>query len=97
MAEIEDLINSLPFDVFQEHEHQCDCGQKYTKKHKYELEIKLLQYYTIDGEPAHRYLIYYICRDFSIGSSNRFIGRAVGMGQATLKEAIEELKGYINE
>jgi hypothetical protein len=31
-----------------------------------------------------------------IGDSKRYIGRAVGMGEPTLSEALEGLKGYVD-
>lgn len=91
---IESTINSIPFTIDRIYEHQCSCGHIYNKKHKYSLEIKILQHY-VDKKPSHRYLAFYKCADFGNGDDKRYIGRAVGMGQKTIFKALEELKGYI--
>lgn len=94
---VEEMINSLPFKLFRTYEYKCDCGHTYTKKHTYELEIKLIEHYRLNDEPEPRYLVFYICRDFGVGSSKRYIGCAAGMGERTLEEAIQGLKRYIND
>ena len=94
--EIEEMIMQLPYNLYREHEYRCHCGAVHKKNYRYELEIKILPHFELD-KPAYRFLAYYKNNEIPLGDSNKYIGHACGFGQATLKEAIQELKGYIND
>lgn len=96
MSTIDNLIKELPFDLYQKHEYRCHCGAIHNKNYRYELKIRILPHYE-HGSPAYRFLIYYENNEISNGDSNKYIGRACGFGQATLEEAVKELKGILNE
>lgn len=94
---IEELICELPFNIYKEHELQCySCGTKHKENCRYELKVRILPHHA-HGKPAYRYLAFYECSKFSNGENEKYIGRACGFGQATLEEAVKELKGILNE
>lgn len=96
MKEIEKLIDELPFNLYKEIEETCfKCGTIHKEKLRYELTISLLRHYDKNGIGHTRYHIFYNCPKLPSGDSNKYIGRATGFGQATLEEAIMELKGLL--
>lgn len=89
----EEKLNELPCEFYKIFEEQCPfhCGEVYKKRVKYELRIEVRQH-----DENKRFHIFYKTSEFSIGDSRRFIGDPCGMGFKTLDEALEDLKGYLN-
>ena len=91
LVTIEELLEEIPIRIQKDIETACPCcGEFKNKTYIYELQIEVLQ---IDKKK--RYKMYYLCRNFSLGSPLRYIGQATGTGFKTMKKALEELKGYI--
>ena len=97
--QIEDLINELPFRITCEYDYKCSCGAVHRREYNYELRIEILPNTTLT-KVCHRYLVYYKIREygtFANDSVPKSIGVDCGYGKSTIKEAIEELKGYLND
>lgn len=93
------MIAQLPASITKTVEKTCFCcGRKQNVKIKYELILRVWKMNTLTKsgyEPQDRYYAYYETSDLSRGDGKRYIGRAGGIGQPTLYEALLELQGYI--
>lgn len=96
MKTIEEMIDELPFNIYKEVEEPCyKCGTIHRVQLKYELTIRLMRHFDEKGKGHTRYFIYYDNNKLPSGYTDKYIGRCAGFGQATIEEAINELKGYI--
>jgi hypothetical protein len=91
---IEEKLNELPCEFYEIFEEKCPfhCGEIYKKRVKYELTIEVRQH-----DEYKRFRIFYKTSDLPIGDCRRFLGKSSGIGFKTLDEALEDLKGYLND
>lgn len=93
---IEELLNSIPLRICKYLKDYCySCCREYEKTVEYVLKIEILQF---EGKPnviKKRFKMFYETSSISSGDARKYIGRNTGIGYLTLKEAFEELKGYL--
>ena len=96
LDKIEKLIDEIPYSLERLVELNCPCcNAPYETNARYELKIDVSQY-TTDIGAQKRYKMYYECPKVSYGNRQRYIGDPTGLGYLTLTEALNDLKGYLN-
>lgn len=95
---IEELLNTIPLKITKNIEDTCySCGCKHQKRCQYNFKIELIQHEIRPNVVKKRFKMYYETSSFSNGDSRKFIGHSTGLGFLTMREAFDELKGYLND
>lgn len=95
---IEDLLNTIPLRILKFVDSHCPhCNTPHKQACEYKLKIDVSQYEKRKDVVTKRYKIYYETSSFGLGDNRRYIGNPAGLGFETLKEAFNELKGYLDE
>ena len=93
---IEDLLNSIPLRIYKKLKDYCfSCGREYEKSVEYYLKIEILQHEDRPNVMKKRFKMFYETSSIGTGDKRKYIGKSTGLGYLTLKEAFEELKGYL--
>lgn len=94
---IEELLNSIPFRICKKIKkvYCYSCNREYEKLVEYDLKIKILQHEVRPNVIKKRFKMFYQTSSMSFGDARKYIGKSTGIGYLTLKEAFEELKGYL--
>ena len=96
MTAIEEMLETIPTNIVKTLDVQCfSCGSTHKKQIRYELKIEVFNHETRPNRIKKRYKMYYETKSFGAGDNLRYIGNPGGLGFSTLKEAFEELKGYL--
>lgn len=89
MTSFEYLINKIPYSITKTYKERCICGAIHEVTQRLTLTIDTV-FYTTDKNKYVRYRIYYSAGKYSIGKD-------VGFGYDTLKQALKSLLAYKKE